>query len=775
MPKITIVIPVHNTEDYLEQCLDSVLTQTLSDIEVICVDDNSKDSSMDILNRYQEQDSRVRVFHFDKPSSALLARKLGVMEAKGEYILFLDADDYLENDACQQIYDKIVAEKVDILHFSSKVVNCANLPQTRIDNNQNLLTPCCQRITGNIWEACFKKKQFFITLWNKLFSAELCKKAFGYMEDRYLPKAQDLYSFFIITHFAESYLGWETKPLHNYCLGRGVVGSASMNLDKFDRYCSQADVVDALEVFCRKLNILESHKDVIEQYRKQWVSECVQIWKNQLPKELAVQGWDILCRRWGAKDPIACAAELYWFQRPALARKLEALPKISLKNREIKTIGMYYYHFTTGGVQRVLNLLAKLFMKMGYKVVLVTDTEPTEEDFPLPEGVERAIVMDRSFIKNTNFVERLDSWEKLIKKYNFDLMFYHAWTTNTMLWDFLYLKSFDIPVIGHAHSVFSFAVNKFQTLFTEVTRILPLADGLVVLSDADKAFWDAYAKNVYSIPNPISEELDHAVPAKWENHSLIWVGRVSNEKQPWAVFAIMEKVVQQIPDSKLYLLGDFTDPKWEEMARSKGIENNVVFCGLTQNVVEHYPKASVFISTSSYEGFPMTLIEAQAHRLPTVMFSMPHLTLGVPEFGVTGVDQMDCTAAASEIVKLMKDRDHWEEQSMLARQGYDWLKQYDFEEAWRRVLTGVESPSELNSSVTNMIHTFVNHYEEGLKYQAGQKKQLQIDEPGVLNFGRVIIFLPQPLAGFVQCCRDHGFGYTIKYGWSKIMKKLFKK
>ena len=111
MPKISVVIPVYNTEDYLEQCLDSVLGQTLSDIEVICVDDNSKDRSMDILLRYQEKDSRVRAFHFSEPKSALQARKLGVMEAKGEYILFLDADDYLETDACRQIYEKMQVER----------------------------------------------------------------------------------------------------------------------------------------------------------------------------------------------------------------------------------------------------------------------------------------------------------------------------------------------------------------------------------------------------------------------------------------------------------------------------------------------------------------------------------------------------------------------------------------------------------------------------------------------------------------------------------------
>lgn len=775
MPKISVVIPVYNTEEYLEQCLDSVLGQTLSDIEVICVDDNSKDRSMDILLGYQEKDSRVRAFHFSEPKSALQARKLGVMEAKGEYILFLDADDYLETDACRQIYEKMQQEKVEILHFSSRVVNCANLPQTRIDNNQRLLTPCQEKITGKaIFDACFKQGKFFITLWNKLFDAQLCKKAFGYMEDRYLPKAQDLYSFFIIAHFAQSYKGWISQPLHNYCLGRGVVGSAAMNLDKFERYCSQAHVADALEVFCKGQNILNTHKDLIDQHRERWVDECVKIWKNQLPTELSPQGWQILCKYWGSKKVIACTAGQFWFQRPKIAKKLEGLPQIRLQDKKIKTIAFYYYHFTTGGVQRVMSLLAKMFLEMGYKVVLITDTAPTDEDFPLPEGAVRTTILDRSLIKDSNFIQRLDSWEKLMKEYQFDLLFYHAWTTNTMLWDTLYLKDHGIPVIVHAHSVFSFAVNKFQYLFNEVARVLPIADGLIVLSEADKAFWDAFCPNVHFIPNPISQELENAVTAKWENQDLIWVGRVANEKQPWAIFSIMEKVVAQLPDTKIYLLGDFGDPKWTEMAQNGGIEKNVVFCGLTQNVNEYYAKAAVQLVTSKYEGFMMTLLEAQAHSLPTVMFKMPNLTMGKPEFGVIGVDQMDTTAAAAEIVRLLKDREHWQRNSSLARDGYDWLKQYDFEEAWRRVLAGETMPSVLNRPVTEMIHTFVNHYEEGLKFQDGQSRQLQLVEPGALKLGRVIILLPQPFAGFVQCCRDHGFKYTVKYGWEKVMNKLNK-
>lgn len=778
MPKISIIIPVYNAEAYLEQCMHSVLDQSLADIEVICVDDCSTDRSYQIMQEFCAGDSRVTIFHFDEPKSALQARKAGVMAAEGQYILFLDADDYLEPDACQKIYNKIKQEEVDILHFSSRVVNCANLPQGRIDSNQRMLMPYQKKITGTaVFEACFLEKKYFFTLWNKLFNAELCKKAFGYMEDLYLPKAQDLYSFFIIAYFANSYFGWVSEPLHNYCLGRGVVGSATMNLDKFERYCTQVNIVAELTKFSIGQNILSQTSEIIEKYHEQWLSECVKLWKNELPKENAVQGWNILCQYWGKKNVIACMAKLFWFQRTDIARKLEDFPKISLQNKKIETIAIYYYHFTTGGVQRVIALLAKMFLHMGYKVVIITDSQETEEDFPLPQGAVRATVFSRDSVNRDCVIHRMNSWDELMEEYHFDVVLYNAWTSNIMLWDFLYLKNIGIPVIVQAHSVFSFAVNKFQNLFPELTKILPIADGLVVLSDADKVFWNAYADNVYTIPNPISDELDEARTAQWENHSLIWVGRVSNEKQPWAAFDILEKVVQKVPDARLFLLGNFDDPKWNKMAIDKGIENNVVFCGMTRDVNEYYSKASVNLSTSKYEGFLMTLLEAQAHSLPTVMFTMPNLTIGTPDCGVIGVDMMDCSSAANEIVRLLTDHEHWNHTSALARTSYDKLKEYDYECAWRQVLTGEYSPSEITKPVKDMIHTFVNHYAEGYKFQESQKKKTQCtcEDPVSYRIGRAITFLPRKIRGAINCCKDHGFAYTVRLALLKIRRAIERK
>lgn len=101
--KVSVIIPVYNSEAYLKECLDSVVHQTLQDIEIICVDDGSTDASMDILQKYAQKDERFRILEQQHLGGGA-ARNLGLKEAEGEYLSFLDSDDYFELDMLQKIY-----------------------------------------------------------------------------------------------------------------------------------------------------------------------------------------------------------------------------------------------------------------------------------------------------------------------------------------------------------------------------------------------------------------------------------------------------------------------------------------------------------------------------------------------------------------------------------------------------------------------------------------------------------------------------------------------
>ncbi len=112
-PKISVVIPVYNAEKYLSFCLDSVLGQDIDDLEVICVDDGSTDSSPEILESYHQKDARIRIIH-QTNAYAGVARNNGIKNAAGEYIHFLDADDWVEANAYGMWYSVAKERNADI-------------------------------------------------------------------------------------------------------------------------------------------------------------------------------------------------------------------------------------------------------------------------------------------------------------------------------------------------------------------------------------------------------------------------------------------------------------------------------------------------------------------------------------------------------------------------------------------------------------------------------------------------------------------------------------
>lgn len=114
MPKVSVVIPVYNMQDYLAKCIKSVREQTLSDIEIILVDDGSTDNSPSLCDAYASDDGRIRVIH--KQNGGLTsAWKRGSLEAKGEYIGYVDSDDYIESDMYERLYERAVRTDADIV------------------------------------------------------------------------------------------------------------------------------------------------------------------------------------------------------------------------------------------------------------------------------------------------------------------------------------------------------------------------------------------------------------------------------------------------------------------------------------------------------------------------------------------------------------------------------------------------------------------------------------------------------------------------------------
>ena len=115
MPKVSVVLPIYNVEKYLPKCIESVIAQTLKDIEIICVNDCSNDNSENIIREYMKKDDRIKIINNEKNIGVGFSRNIGVDCSNGEYISFIDSDDFIENDYLENLYSTAIKYDADIV------------------------------------------------------------------------------------------------------------------------------------------------------------------------------------------------------------------------------------------------------------------------------------------------------------------------------------------------------------------------------------------------------------------------------------------------------------------------------------------------------------------------------------------------------------------------------------------------------------------------------------------------------------------------------------
>ena len=113
VPGISLVVPVYNVQEYLPECLDSLLGQSFAAIEIILVDDGSTDASAEICDRYAARDGRIRVVH-QQNAGVSRARNVGIRLARGKYLGFVDGDDWVDRDYCKRLYETLIDYRADI-------------------------------------------------------------------------------------------------------------------------------------------------------------------------------------------------------------------------------------------------------------------------------------------------------------------------------------------------------------------------------------------------------------------------------------------------------------------------------------------------------------------------------------------------------------------------------------------------------------------------------------------------------------------------------------
>lgn len=278
--KFSIVIPVYNVEKYIEKCLLSIVEQAYSDYEIIVVDDGSKDKSGQICDEFSKQYDNIKVIHI--PNGGVSnARNTGLQKACGEYVWFIDSDDYIASDALSVIDSHIQKhQKLDMLIFDAVVVD-------ENGNESGKITcdlPCGQSLQ-------FKSHKQFIyantSLWNRIYRTDMIREKQLQFETNitiaedllfnyeYLPECQDVY--------------YEKEPLYYYIQRKNsAMSGAGKNRDV-------QTVFERLISYYKEKELYDTYKDEVEYLaiNHYFIVTSVRMVRCGVSKEecLSVQKW----------------------------------------------------------------------------------------------------------------------------------------------------------------------------------------------------------------------------------------------------------------------------------------------------------------------------------------------------------------------------------------------------------------------------------------------------------------------------------------------------
>ncbi|MBR3519908.1 MAG: glycosyltransferase family 2 protein [Paludibacteraceae bacterium] len=162
-PKISIIIPIYRAEKYIKRCIDSILSQSLTDFEVLLIDDGSPDKSGEICDEYARIDNRIRVFH-KRNEGVSSARNLGIENATGDFTIHVDSDDWVESDMLKELYLKAMESNADIvfcdyfLHQFGQVNYRTQCPTS--EDNQQILCELFSKLNGCCWNKLIKRELY---------------------------------------------------------------------------------------------------------------------------------------------------------------------------------------------------------------------------------------------------------------------------------------------------------------------------------------------------------------------------------------------------------------------------------------------------------------------------------------------------------------------------------------------------------------------------------------------------------------------------------------
>lgn len=662
---VSVIVTNYNHGGYLAHTLESVINQSLANLEIIVVDDCSSDDSQAIIHQYAYADPRVKPVFNEANLGTFRARKRGVLAAAGQHVMFVDADDYLLPNACEAAWAE-AAKGYDIVSFcmsfydansQSLIENFAD-PYSQIYNtNERLYSmPEMRRLL-------FEEMSDRDCLMSRIWLRQLLVAAYDGLPEMRLDRFGDALLTLAVSKYAR----------HNYKINkklyvyndRGSTHRSLISNELANWFSSYATIAHLTE-----FNLVNKFNLNLEKYKKFFCASALRKWLEIEDEQDSHSYYQAIYAAFGHILVTGVIIDDLQAEMGCIAQRIANFPPQQPRSGQRKRICLYFETIFLGGTEAVLLQLARGLGASGRQITIFVE-KFTKNDHPIPPNIE-IVLLPAPVGGNAGVKAHAAEFYRQLRSRQIDIFVSFYAQRPATLYALMACRELGIPALASLHVDFNYFLffQRYGCNRHTNINILKCFAGVTCLSRCSELHLRKLGVNAVYVPNPIQRQAKDMAPTVIPK-TLIFVGRPRDRvKQVTQLLLILREVVKYYPNTVLLVVGGFDSPEqkqtYEEKARKMGIAANIKLVGWSNNPAWFYAQASIFVSASFWEGFPLAISEALAHGLPCVIYELP-IEIAADNPAVLSVPFGDYLAAAMEIVALFADPGRWGALSEVAR------------------------------------------------------------------------------------------------------------
>lgn len=617
-PLISILISNFNNGIYLEKCIRSAIGQTLENIEIIIVDDASLDNSRCIINRFAQEDKRIKVVLNSVNKGTFITRKQSVNASKGRYIMFLDSDDYLNHKACEVAY-LYISKGYDIVKFGANIFNAESHDKNRIkkfNDYINKQTPSQIYYNDEIINAIFLNNEISWNLWDKIYLRDICVQAYNDVPEGFYLRSEDRLGTIAIIRLARTLFVIKNKLYnHNFGVGGSSTLNKSTNLKNLLNFC---DTAKATISYINKHGMHAKFKQV----SISTLHYVLQLWSNIVPNSDVKYYLDEIINRLGFSDVLRAFIDIINKHQVSILNKLKSINKSVFKYP--KKIVLIYYKLDQYDFNYFILPMYKYLKIQHIDLIILTENYP-EYDITVPKDMNIIFIPPALDTKDSIYNHCILLKNTLVEL-NPDLLIYKYYTTSPIIFDIFIFKHLGLPIILNYNNGFPYLLKNINLNTKSQLVLFSCFSGVICLDKFTGILFNNYNINTYRIyPDisqsnlPLHSSIPFAISIIIDKHDTL-----NNIRQ---YILIINEIVKKNHGIDIYFIGDFIDPslrrKFFALIREYHLSEHIIFIGETSTPEIFLTKTAFLLSTECDVSFSYKIAIAQSCALPCIAYDIP--------------------------------------------------------------------------------------------------------------------------------------------------------